>query len=144
VRQRRREIFAIGCFLAALTAGASESPRYNFLLHCGGCHQSDGSGAPDSGVPSFLGNLGYFLRNPAGRRFLAQVPGSSQSPLDDQDLADVLNWILTDFCRAELPATFSPFTADEVHAARGTPLADVKAQRARIITELHADGYPVR
>jgi len=38
--------------------------------------------------------MGYFMRVDGGREYLAQVPGSSQSPLSDQETADLLNWMV--------------------------------------------------
>lgn len=119
-------------------ASASETPHFNFMLHCAGCHQSDGSGLSDGSVPTFKGSLGHFVRSAEGRAFLVQVPGSSQSPLSDQELADVLNWLLIDLCGAELPESFERYTAEEVSKIRGKALTDVKRQRERIISELRA------
>lgn len=132
---------ALALLFATLGASASETPHFNFLLHCAGCHQSDGSGLSDGSVPTFKGSLGHFVRTAEGRAFLVQVPGSSQSPLSDQDLADVLNWLLIDLCGAELPEKFERYTAEEVRKLRDTPLTDVKSQREHIVSELRAGGY---
>lgn len=142
-------MLALAGSLAAATvwysaAWSSESPQYNYLLHCAGCHQADGGGLPDGRVPGFTGNLGYFLRTPEGRRFLVQVPGSSQSPMNDQDLAEVLNWMLREFSRAEMPRVVKPFTGPEVHDLRSNPLTDVAAERARILERLQSKGFPAR
>jgi hypothetical protein len=129
--------------LAVASTGSAEPPRFNFLLHCAGCHQSDGSGVPGT-VPNLRNNLGYFLYSPQGRDFLVQVPGSSQSPLDNQDLAAVLNWLLREFSREELPPNLHPYTADEVGLLRSGAPPDIAAERARILVQLHGAGYPVQ
>ena len=42
----------------AALADGDRSARLQYILHCTGCHQADGSGAPDSGVPSVRDQLG--------------------------------------------------------------------------------------
>ncbi len=121
----------------------SDAPRTNFLLHCAGCHQSDGSGLPDGRVPSLTANVGYFLESPAGREFLVRVPGSSQSPLGDQDLADVLNWLLNEFSPQQT-AHHKPYSASEVQELRKRPLDDVAGERRQVRDRLKAQGVDVR
>jgi hypothetical protein len=84
------------------------------------------------------GSAGRFLRVPGGREYLARVPGVAQAPLDDAQTAAVLNWVLQRFSRAELPADFTPYTADEVHRLRQTPLEDVEKERAKLLAALAA------
>ena len=43
-------------------------------------------------VPTLHDELGRMMRVEAMRAYLVQVPGSSQTPLSDQELADVVNW----------------------------------------------------
>lgn len=124
-------------------ASASESPHFNFMLHCAGCHQIDGSGLPDGSVPTFKGSLGHFVRSAEGRAFLVQVPGSAQSPLSDQELADVLNWLLIDLYAAELPEKFVRYTAAEVRKLRDQPIGDAQSQRERVVSDLRVSGYDV-
>ena len=71
-----------------------------------------------------------------GREFLIQVPGTSQSPLSDEDVAAVLNWILDNFSSAELPADFSPYTTAVVARLRYDPLANAGEVRASLIRKL--------
>jgi hypothetical protein len=132
--------------LAALLASpamASERERINFLLHCSGCHQSDGSGSPDSGIPDMRGRIGHYLRLPEGRAYLVQVPGTAQSSLNDGDTATLLNWMVSSLGGKEVPADFSPYTRDEVTRLRGNPLADVSAARTQVITRLQKMGYRI-
>ena len=78
-------------FLLCLSAHAEEtsSPRINYILHCQGCHLADGAGTPDK-VPALKNEVGRFLHVTGGREFLIQVPGTSQSPLSDAEVAAVL------------------------------------------------------
>jgi hypothetical protein len=126
------------CFATDLEA------RNNFVLSCAGCHQVDGTGSSNGAVPPFPGNLGYFLNSTAGRAYLVQVPGSSQSLLTDRELAQVLNWMLIDFSRRQLPAPFRPYTETEVRQLRSQRLDDVIAARADIVRKLHEDGFQAR
>lgn len=146
MRRRRIEFRSVALTLmfGTLGASASETPHFNYLLHCAGCHQVDGSGLSDGSVPTFKGSLGHFVRSAKGRAFLVQVPGSAQSPLSDQELADVLNWLLIDLYAAELPEKFERYTAAEVHKLRDRPIDDAQLQRERIVGELRASGYDVR
>jgi len=109
--------------IAALTGTAEASPRSDFLLHCAGCHQPDGTGLPPS-VPSLAGPLGAIAASPEGRDYLARVPGASQAPLDDEELAAVLNWVLEEFNAETLPVPFKPLTGEQVHYSRSRVLAD--------------------
>ena len=114
---------------------ADDKAKANYLLACRGCHLADGRGVPPD-VPSLRDTLGPFLSSPAGRSYLVRVPGVAQSRLDDQQLADVINWVLREFNAARLPEDFSPFSASEVAAARAQELADPIAHRARLVEGL--------
>jgi mono/diheme cytochrome c family protein len=103
--------------------GADEEVRSNYLLACRGCHLADGSGVPPE-VPSLRNTLSQFATSPEGRNYLVRVPGASQSRLNDAQLAEVINWVLTEFNADTLPNDFQPFTATEVTSARKQILAD--------------------
>ena len=68
---------------------------------------------------------------PGGRQYLASVPGVAQAPLDDADLAALLNWILTEFSP---PATAQPYQASELHALRATPNRNPNRTRAALVS----------
>ena len=72
------------------------------------------------------------LARPGGRDYVVRVPGVLQSRLDDAELAAVLNYILTEFNAATLPAGFRPYTAREVAAARKAILADPHKYRREL------------
>jgi cytochrome c553 len=135
------------CVIAALSvraAHAGTDPATDYLLHCAGCHQRDGSGLPRSGIPSMVGNVGHFLRSASGRAFLVQVPGTAHSPLSDAQVAALLNWMLARFSAAQLPRDAAPYTAAEVTRLRGIALRDLPAARRAIVAELAAQGIAVR
>lgn len=130
--------------LLASAAMASERQRISFLLHCSGCHQPDGSGSPDSGIPDMRGSIGHYLRLPEGRAYLVQVPGTSQSSLNDKDTATLLNWMVNTLGGKEVPAGFLPYTQEEVSRLRGNPLDDVSAARTHVVSRLQQMGYRIK
>ena len=71
-----------------------------------------------------------------GRAYLVKVPGTRQTPLSDERVAKMLNWLLPHFDAAHMPKDFTPYTGDEVKALRAEPLADVMATRAQLIKAL--------
>ncbi|EJO52382.1 c-type cytochrome [Burkholderia multivorans] len=113
--------------------------RQHWVLNCMGCHTATGGGIPGK-VPPLANSLGYFTYVPAGREYVMRVPGASNSALSDQELADVLNWVLTTMNRDALPRDFKPYTADEVAAHRRPALSDVATVRARLVRALHERG----
>lgn len=116
--------------LSTHSAHAAE-PRIHYMLECQGCHLPDGSGSGD--VPALRNSVARFLTVPGGRAFLVQVPGSALSPLDDAELAGVLNWIVANFGPAEFARDATPYNADEVRRLRSTPLVDVQDVRRLLI-----------
>jgi hypothetical protein len=144
--QRRVLGLTWGLMLAVLctaTAAATSDARNraNYLLHCSGCHQSDGGGRPDNGIPRMSGQVGHFLRLPEGRAFLVQVPGTSQSSLSDADTATMLNWLVRAISPAEVPTDFVPYTTDEVTRLRAVPLNDAPHTRQLVVDKLRAQGF---
>jgi len=124
----------------ARAADADARNRTRYLLHCGGCHQPDGSGRVENGIPRMKGQVGHFLRLPEGRAFLVQVPGTAQSSLGDADTAAMLNWLVYAISREQVPADFQPYTADEVTRLRAMPLSDAPGTRRRVVEQLRALG----
>jgi mono/diheme cytochrome c family protein len=104
----------------------------NYMLNCMGCHLADGSGAAGK-VPSVRESLGILCRTNAGRRYLVQVPGASESQLSDLELAQVLSWMVRNLSARTVPPDFKDFTAAEVASYRRSPLVDVGETRARLL-----------
>jgi len=131
INMRRLDVFgmALGAsLLFGVPASAdTESLRpesESFLLHCSGCHQSDGRGTP--GVAPDLRKIGVLLDLKGGRDYLGSVPGVAQAPVGDQELARLLTWVLTEIAhRAPEPA----YTAKEIRRLRAQPLRDPIAAR---------------
>ena len=131
---------AVIAIAATATASAEPTPpRVDFMLHCQGCHLPDGGGIPDL-VPPLKDHVARFVHSEAGRAFLVQVPGVAQSFLSDERLAAVMNWMLTEFDAAGIPADFSPYTAAEVGRWRQQPERHVTETRTRILRATAASG----
>ncbi len=126
-------------FYLGVQAADSYSARTNYILMCQGCHLADGAGTPQK-VPALKNEVGRFLQVDGGREYLIQVPGTSQSPLTDKEVAAVLNWILQNFSSAELPADFAPYTTAEVSRYRYEPLANAGEVRAELTDKLRQQG----
>ena len=109
--------------------------KTNYMLNCQGCHQADGTGLPGN-VPSMRGFAGRFLQVAGGREFLVQVPGSSNSPLDNAQLAELLNWILVTMSAEQLGDSFQFYTEEEVAEMRRHVLVDVGQIRASLIASM--------
>ena len=120
---RRAAVLAVLAVLTPIAAGADDPVRANYLLACRGCHLADGSGVPPE-VPSLRNTIGPLAASAEGRSYLVRVPAVLQSRLNDEQLADVLNWVLTEFNAETLPPDFRRFTTREVSAARKQVLAD--------------------
>ena len=115
-----------------LSEVARAAARFDYLLHCSGCHLPDGSGAPPE-VPSLRGPMGALVATPEGRDYIARVPEVAQAPLADDALARVLNWVLREFNAETLPTSFRPLGATEVGGARVKVLADPLRAREAIV-----------
>jgi hypothetical protein len=122
----------IAVWLGACGSAFAYEPRINYALQCMGCHTPDGAGVPDR-VPSVRQTLLPFARMPEGRRYLVQVPGSSQSTLSNAELAELLNWMIRTLSDARSPEGFEPFTEKEVRAYRAKTLTAVREARERLL-----------
>jgi hypothetical protein len=111
-------------------------PSVNYQMQCMGCHTPDGSGAAGR-VPSMRSTLLPFSAVSTGRQYLVQVPGASQSPLSDAELADLLNWMIENLSDEPEEAAFTHFTSGEVANYRRKPLVEVRATRERLLKTGH-------
>ena len=116
--------------------------RMNYAMFCSGCHQMSGKGAPEV-VPDLGEYLGQFAQNSESRPFLVQVPGASSSPLDNEELAEVINWILFTMNKDQLKADFEPYTTEEVSDYRKSPLLDVIPVRDKLVERI-VHSYQVK
>lgn len=94
------------------------SAQTMWMLNCQGCHRPDGSGT-GSAVPAMPGIVSRFLAVPGGREYLIRVPGVATAPLSDDSLAVLVNWMLAEFDRENIPEDYTPYTTEEVTSLRG-------------------------
>jgi hypothetical protein len=125
---------AIVCSICAsvYTPPAQADPKSHYMIHCMGCHLPGGHGLPPE-VPAFSDQLGKLVSTPEGKQYLVQVPGASQALLNDNELAHVLNWILTEYSRDTLPENFEFYTGSEVSRYRKNILADPGTARIKLL-----------
>lgn len=128
----RRLLIAI---LAVATAAPSAAdPHADYLLYCRGCHLHTGDAVPAANVPS-LQALAPLLASQEGRDYIVRVPGVSQTPMSDAQLAAVLNWVVANFNADAIAGDFRAYTAEEVSKARDKVLTDPLRARASILGE---------
>jgi hypothetical protein len=135
---RTSQVLLTGLVAFCFSASAFE-PRVNYMLQCMGCHAPDGRGEPGH-VPSVKASLLPFARLTAGRCYLVQVPGAAQSTLSDHELAELLNWMISNLS-ATKSDRFRRFTEAEVARYRRTPLVQVTATRNALLKKT-SGGQP--
>ena len=109
--------------------------QVNYMIHCQGCHLPQAVSVPGN-VPRMKDFVGYFLHSAEGREFVVQVPGVSTAPLDDEQLAELMNWILVVYSKAQLPTHFKPYSGIEIAQLRKNPLQDPATRRKEILEQL--------
>jgi mono/diheme cytochrome c family protein len=121
---------------AAAVALADDPARakQHYQLQCMGCHGEDGAGL-EGQVPSLRNTLSRISNGALGRDYVLRVPGVTQSPLTSAELAEVLNWAITEFSDAGTAQDVRPFTATEVENARSRPLLEIGTTRAKVLKE---------
>jgi len=107
-----------------------------WMLNCQGCHRSYG-GATGNEVPALRGTVAKFLAVPGGREYLIRVPGVSMSPLDNESVAALTNWMLYEFDPDNVPDDFERYSADEVGKLRLRPYdSEAATIRADLIEKI--------
>jgi len=118
--------------LAAMIADPALA-RSDYIEHCGGCHGVDGRSAPAQ-LPELHGRVGYLMCTPESRAYLIRLPNIAHSRItDNQQLADLVNFVIFGLGGISAPPGTKPFTAAEVAHERQFALSSVslKAERAR-------------
>ena len=122
-----------------------ELAKADYVEHCAGCHGVQGLSAPAK-LPELRGRVGYMMCTPATRAYLLRLPNIAKSRLsDNQQLADMLNFMVFGIGgQSVLPGT-KPFTAKEVGFERQFALtsASLVAERKRHVeTSIRQCGAP--
>lgn len=135
-------LFAVA--VGILSGGiADASGAELFVAHCTVCHQADGQGIPGI-YPPLANSAGDFVHTKDGRAYLAHVVsfglngpitvrgmpfnGFMQAwvHLSDEDIAQLLNHVLTSFNANLLPRDFAPFSAAEIKRDRSRPMTSTE------------------
>jgi mono/diheme cytochrome c family protein len=132
-------VVALSIASAALAGG---SPAELYTLNCWGCHKPRAEGIPGT-VPRLADSMANFLRVPGGREYLVEVPGVAASALSNAEIAEVLNWLLVTFNKAEMPLDFKPYTAAEIARYRPHQLIRITETRDDLVKRLKAKGIVV-
>lgn len=111
--------------------------KLNWLMNCQGCHGVKGEGSP-GGAPAMPGVVAKFLTVEGGRQYLAQVPGVANAPLSDEELSDLMNWMINRFACGFLPDDVSRFSATEIATLRDDVLiTDAHLVRAALMSKIN-------
>jgi mono/diheme cytochrome c family protein len=148
----------VALMLLLATCGiASASGNDIFSSKCVVCHQANGHGVPGM-YPPLADSIGSYVAIPEGRAYLVHVISFGMSgpisahgqtydgvmqpwpALKDQEVAQVLNYVLANFNTRLLPKDFAPLTVDEVKKYRSanTALGDIHKEREALLKALAA------
>lgn len=113
-------------------------PESDYVEYCSGCHGMQGNSAPAE-IPVLRDRVGYFMCTRDGRDYLIRLPNVAYSAIDDnQELADMMNFVVFGLGGNSAPKASKPFTASEVKRLRAAALAtqSLIAARARVVGKL--------
>ena len=107
-----------------------------YLEYCGGCHGNQGVSAPEI-IPTIRGMSGQFLCTEEGRSYMVRLPNLALSPLDDEMLAALMNFVAFDMGGGD-KSVYPLYSAEEVGALRKTPLitGSLLEYRKKIVDDL--------
>ena len=127
---------ALTCLTAVpLSAGEAGRDRSDYILHCSGCHTLNGRGTVRGGIPAFPDSIEHIAGLDNGRTYMVHVPGVVSNDMSDEQIADVLNYILDQWGGGG-----NHFSAEEVTRRRARDIGDVVAYRRMVVEELRAGG----
>jgi hypothetical protein len=134
-----------GSAQAELALPQLTTPQSDYVEHCSGCHGMQGNSAPAE-IPVLRGRIGYFMCTSEGRDYLIRLPNVAFSAIDDnQELADMMNFVVFGLGGVSAPRAAKPFTAVEVARLRRDALANqsLVAERERVVAQLIASSCAV-
>ena len=83
--------------------------------------------------------VGFFLHSQEGREFVIRVPGVATASLPDDELTELMNWLLKTYSSGQLPQPFVPYSVAEVAALRPDLEANPDTTRTRILESIARD-----
>jgi hypothetical protein len=132
---RKYIVLALTFALVPFASADDHRADVNFKIHCQGCHLPEAIGFAGH-VPRMKDFVGYFLHSQEGRRFVIRVPGVATSSLPDDQLTELVNWLLLTYSAEQLPEPFIPFSVTEVAALRPDLEANPEKTRMRILEKI--------
>ena len=117
------------------------TPQSDYVEYCSGCHGMQGNSAPAE-IPVLRDRVGYFMCTKEGRDYLIRLPNVAYSAIsDNQELADMMNFVVFGLGGNSAPKGTRPFTAAEVARLRTQALGtqSLIAARAHVVDRMIAD-----
>lgn len=117
------------------------TPESDYVEYCSGCHGMQGNSAPAE-IPVLRDRVGYFMCTKDGRDYLIRLPNVAYSAItDNQELADMMNFVVFGLGGNSAPKGARPFTAAEVKRLRAEALGtqSLIAARAKVVGKLISD-----
>ncbi|GEN98529.1 hypothetical protein NSE01_03620 [Novosphingobium sediminis] len=114
-----------------------ELAQTDFIENCAGCHGLRGTTVPAK-LPEIKDRVGWFMCTPGSRAYLLRLPNVAHSRIADNDqLADLMNYVVFVLGGTSVPAGTKPFTGPEVAYERQFALTSIslKAERLRLANE---------
>jgi len=123
-------------FCVAADGKVERLAEFNWKMNCQGCHQANGAGSA-GGAPDMRGVVAKFLSVDGGREYLSQVPGVSYAPLNNKQLAELVNWLLVEYDKENLPSDFKAFSEAEIGSLRKNPLVEnAPVMRTKLLAQI--------
>lgn len=117
---------------------AEHRALFNYQMFCQGCHAADGSG--HKSVPELKGFMHKFMATQQGREYLIRVPGAANAALNDEQLTEVMNWMLRNFGDSSEGSSWKPFEVSEISKYRKNPLNETIKYRENLIASLKLES----
>ena len=114
------------------------TPESDYVEYCSGCHGMQGNSAPAE-IPVLRDRVGYFMCTREGRDYLIRLPNVAYSAItDNQELADMMNFVVFGLGGNSAPKGTKPFTAAEVKRLRTQALGtqSLIAARATVVDKM--------
>ena len=131
-------LFAAAVQNAPPTLPLLTTPESDYVEYCSGCHGMQGNSAPAE-IPVLRDRVGYFMCTREGRDYLIRLPNVAYSAItDNQELADMMNFVVFGLGGNSAPKGTRPFTASEVRRLRAEALGtqSLIAARAQVVDKL--------
>lgn len=124
-----------GLLLTLADAVAGPAPQMSpaqshYLEGCGGCHGIQGTSSKQD-IPQLRGLVGRYLCTTAGREYLVRLPNVAFADMNDELLAQVMNFVVFRLGEGSAPADAVAYSPREVAALRHKPLKNRQLAQLR-------------